>query len=125
MTLQEGMEILYNDLKDLTQEDEENIESYWDRLRSEVSYMGTINTAKIKQALRVSYRAHRGQTRKSGEPYIIHPVEVASLLLGMSMDVETILAGLLHDVSDLANLTAVCFEKNKPTRLFCSSLLPV
>ena len=53
----------------------------------------------------VAYRAHRGQMRKSGEPFIIHPVEVALLLSGMKMDSETVMAGLLHDTGEDTDLT--------------------
>eukprot|EP00804_Cyclotella_cryptica_P011532 CCRYP_019879-RC/>CCRYP_019879-RC protein AED:0.05 eAED:0.05 QI:235/0.6/0.33/1/0.6/0.33/6/1939/996 len=105
MTLVEGMEILYNDLKDLSSHDNTMIESYWDRLLPTVSYLGTTNAAKVKQALRVAYRAHRSQVRKSGEPFIIHPVEVALLLSGMKMDAETVMAGLLHDTVEDTDLT--------------------
>jgi len=105
MTLEEGMEILYNDLKDLSKYDDEMIENYWTDLLPTVSYLGTANAAKVKQALRVAYRAHRSQMRKSGEPFIIHPVEVALLLSGMRMDAETVMAGLLHDTVEDTDLT--------------------
>lgn len=105
MTLEEGIEILYNDLKDLSSHDYDNIERYWDKLLPTVSYLGTSNAAKVKQALRVAYRAHRSQMRKSGEPFIIHPVEVALLLSGMQMDAETVMAGLLHDTVEDTDLT--------------------
>lgn len=105
MTLEEGMEILYNDLKDLLEYDYEMIESYWDKLLPTVSYLGAENAGKVKQALRVAYRAHRSQMRKSGEPFIIHPVEVALLLSGMKMDAETVMAGLLHDTVEDTDLT--------------------
>ena len=105
MTLEEGMDILYNDLKDLSTHDNDMIESYWDKLMPTVSYLGTSDAAKVKQALRVAYRAHLGQARKSGEPYIIHPVEVALLLSGMKMDAETVMSGLLHDTVEDTELT--------------------
>ncbi|KAK1740728.1 GTP diphosphokinase [Skeletonema marinoi] len=105
MTLEEGIEILYNDLKDLSSLDYDNIERYWDQLLPTVSYLGTSNAEKVKQALRVAYRAHRSQMRKSGEPFIIHPVEVALLLSGMQMDAETVMAGLLHDTVEDTDLT--------------------
>jgi hypothetical protein len=70
--------------------DLQQIEQYWDRLMPTVSYLGTDQVAKVYQALCVAYRAHRGQMRKSGEPFIVHPVEVALLLSGLKMDGETV-----------------------------------
>jgi hypothetical protein len=105
MTLEEGMEILYNDLKDLSPSDYDAIETYWDKLMPTVSYLGTVYAAKVKQALCVAYRAHRSQIRKSGEPFIIHPVEVALLLSGMKMDASTVMSGLLHDTVEDTDLT--------------------
>jgi GTP pyrophosphokinase len=51
----------------------------------------------VRGALEFAYRAHQGQRRKSGEPYIIHPVAVAEILAELGMDAETLIAGLLHD----------------------------
>ena len=105
MTLEEGMEILYNDLKDLSAEDYVNIETYWDRLVPTLAYLGRDARRQVKQALCVAYRAHRSQVRKSGEPYIIHPVEVGLLLSGMKMDASTVMSGLLHDTVEDTDLT--------------------
>lgn len=52
----------------------------------------------LVRAFGVAERAHSGQMRKSGEPYITHPVAVATILAEMGMGTETIAAGLLHDV---------------------------
>ncbi|SDW94286.1 GTP pyrophosphokinase [Lachnospiraceae bacterium KHCPX20] len=52
----------------------------------------------IEKAYRIADEAHREQKRKSGEPYIIHPLCVAMILADLEMDKETIAAGLLHDV---------------------------
>lgn len=52
----------------------------------------------IDRAYKYALRAHQGQTRFSGEPYIIHPVEVALILTRIEMDVPSICAALLHDV---------------------------
>ncbi len=52
----------------------------------------------IRQAYRLGAKAHDGQTRKSGEAYITHPVSVAILLANLGMDVETLCAAVLHDV---------------------------
>lgn len=61
-----------DDVSALSPEDLEQIEVYWDRLMPTVSYLGTAQVAKIYKALQVAYQAHRGQMRKSGEPFIIH-----------------------------------------------------
>lgn len=53
---------------------------------------------KIENAYQFAEKAHRGQVRTSGEPYISHPVAVAYILLEMCMDTDTICAALLHDV---------------------------
>ncbi len=52
----------------------------------------------IEKAYHVAYQAHKDQVRKSGEPYIIHPLYVSIILADLEMDKETIAAGLLHDV---------------------------
>ena len=57
-----------------------------------------LNKDVIMDALSFAEQAHDGQKRKSGEPYIIHPVEAAIILIDMGMDTETVVAALLHDV---------------------------
>ena len=52
----------------------------------------------ITQAYEYADKAHEGQMRQSGEPYITHPISVAHILVELGMDTETICAGLLHDV---------------------------
>jgi len=52
----------------------------------------------ILKAFNYAEKAHQGQKRSSGEPYIIHPLEVALILLELGLDPDTIAAGLLHDV---------------------------
>lgn len=53
---------------------------------------------KILQALDFATKSHSGVKRKSGEPYIIHPIAVAQILMDNQMDYSTVIAGLLHDV---------------------------
>ena len=61
-------------------------------------YQPGADLAVLERAYRFSERSHRGQQRASGEPYLSHPLEVASLLVAFKMDVTTVTAGLLHDV---------------------------
>ena len=59
----------------------------------------------VEKAYQVAYKAHEGQLRKSGEPYIIHPVCVAIILAELELDKESIIAGILHDVVEDTVLT--------------------
>ena len=59
----------------------------------------------IGHAYDVAEEMHRGQLRKSGEPYLIHPMAVAEILADLGMDEETIVAGLLHDVVEDTSYT--------------------
>ena len=66
-----------------------------DRVRK---YHPSDDISLIEKAYRTAYDAHKDQVRKSGEPYIIHPLCVAIILADLELDKETIAAGLLHDV---------------------------
>ena len=57
-----------------------------------------VNTDMIEKAYYLAEKAHKDQCRESGEPYIIHPVEVACIIIDMGLDTDTICAALLHDV---------------------------
>ena len=59
----------------------------------------------ITEAYRYADKAHEGQMRQSGDPYITHPIAVAQILLELGMDTETICAGLLHDVVEDTSTT--------------------
>ncbi|WP_082233732.1 RelA/SpoT family protein [Halobacillus massiliensis] len=61
-------------------------------------YMNERDLAFIRKAFEFSNQAHSEQYRKSGEPYIIHPIQVAGILVNLEMDPETIAGGFLHDV---------------------------
>lgn len=61
-------------------------------------YMNEEHVNFIKKAYVVAKAAHEGQYRSSGEPYIIHPIQVAGILAELQMDPETVAAGFLHDV---------------------------
>ncbi len=61
-------------------------------------YHPSTDITMIEKAYNLAFEAHKEQKRKSGEPYIIHPVSVAIILAELELDKETIVAGLLHDV---------------------------
>ncbi len=73
--------------------------NYWEQLldKAKANHLN-LDFDKIKLALGFAEESHQGQYRKSGDDYIIHPVEVAKILMDMKMDTDTIVAGLLHDV---------------------------
>lgn len=77
-----------------------------------------IETAYGKEAVESFYRAlsfaqeaHKDQKRSSGEPYTVHPVEVALILVDLGLDMDTIIAGLLHDTVEDANIPLADIEK--------------
>ena len=68
------------------------------KLRRKLDYLDDAQVDKIHQAYLMAFAAHRGQKRRTGEPYISHPVAVACILADMKIDPQTIMAALLHDV---------------------------
>ncbi|HZG78683.1 MAG TPA: RelA/SpoT family protein, partial [Paenibacillus sp.] len=74
------------------------------------SYIKEADLSRIREAYEYAENAHRGQTRKSGEPYILHPLAVADILVSMQMDATTIIVGLLHDVVEDTNVTTQDLE---------------
>ena len=78
---------------------------YQDLIDRVQKYHPSDDISLIEKAYRTAYEAHKEQVRKSGEPYIIHPLCVAIILADLEMDKETIAAGLLHDVVEDTILT--------------------
>ncbi len=74
--------------------------------RVEKQHPGDESVALVKKAYEFAENVHQGQVRKSGEPYFIHPVSVASILTDLMIDATTIAAGFLHDtVEDCPEVT--------------------
>ncbi|XP_022984033.1 putative GTP diphosphokinase RSH1, chloroplastic isoform X4 [Cucurbita maxima] len=89
--------------------DEVSPEGLWEDLKPTVSYLSPKELELVHNALKLAFEAHDGQKRRSGEPFIIHPVEVARILGELELDWETIAAGLLHDTVE--DTDVVTFEK--------------
>ncbi|MDI3472745.1 MAG: diphosphokinase / guanosine-3,5-bis(diphosphate) 3-diphosphatase [Thermotogaceae bacterium] len=71
----------------------------------------SLNIEKIAKAYNYALEKHKGQLRLSGEPYIIHPVEVAKILLSLNLDTTSVVAGLLHDVVEDCNVSIEEIER--------------
>ena len=71
---------------------------YQDLISRVKKYHPSDDISMIEKAYKTAYEAHKEQVRKSGEPYIIHPLCVAIILADLELDKETIVSGLLHDV---------------------------
>lgn len=78
----------------------------FDDILEKVVYLPEKDITLLKKAYVFAAQAHQGQTRRSGEPYLSHPLEVAAFLADMKMDPITISAGLLHDVLEDTPVTA-------------------
>jgi len=68
-------------------------------------YLKPMDVTRLEEAYRFSEAAHAGQTRQSGEPYISHPLAVAEILAGWHLDGQTLMAALLHDVTEDTSVT--------------------
>ena len=84
---------------------------YEELINSVRKYHPSTDISMIEKAYRVASEAHEGQKRKSGEPYIIHPLCVAIILADLELDKETIVAGLLHDAVEDTWMTYEEVEK--------------
>ena len=78
---------------------------YQELVKSVAKYHPSDDTSMIEKAYRTACEAHKDQKRKSGEPYVIHPLCVAIILADLEMDKETIIAGLLHDIVEDTDIT--------------------
>ena len=74
-------------------------------LESLTSYLKDEDKNIIIRAINFSQLAHKDQVRKSGDPYITHPIEVAKILTSINLDASAIAAGLLHDTIEDTKIT--------------------
>ncbi|PXV59631.1 guanosine-3',5'-bis(diphosphate) 3'-pyrophosphohydrolase [Dyella jiangningensis] len=90
---------------DSTPLDTSTLPPYVLALKERVAYLPEAQVARVIRAYEVGAVAHEGQARKSGEPYITHPVAVAGILAELGMDAETIIAAILHDTLEDTTLS--------------------
>ena len=82
-----------------------SVTRFRDLLRKVKAYRPPEDQALVKKAYEFSEQHHKGQIRQSGEPYLVHPLEVAILLAEMRLDATAIVAGLLHDAVEDTTVT--------------------
>lgn len=96
---EEKNEVIFDDGKMSESQEFRNPDELYQELIQRVQkYHPSDDISMIEKAYGAASEAHRNQFRKSGEPYIIHPLNVAIILADLELDKETIVAGLLHDV---------------------------
>ena len=89
----------------LTAADEEALARYRGSLGRCTTYLSAKDLRRLDVALEIAYQAHNGQKRRSGEPYVEHPISVATVLAHLRMDGDTLVAGLLHDTVEDTRLS--------------------
>ncbi|MCM1262793.1 MAG: bifunctional (p)ppGpp synthetase/guanosine-3',5'-bis(diphosphate) 3'-pyrophosphohydrolase [Butyrivibrio sp.] len=106
MAEEEKKEVVIDDGRIEAIEEFQSPETLYQELIARVrKYHPSDDISLIENAYQVAYEAHKEQVRKSGEPYIIHPLCVAIILADLELDKETIIAGLLHDVVEDTPIT--------------------
>ncbi|MGD8188868.1 RelA/SpoT family protein [Brevibacillus ginsengisoli] len=76
------------------------------------TYMPPEDVAIVERAYQLAMKAHEGQVRKSGVPYIMHPIAVAGILVNLKLDATTVAAGFLHDVVEDTDITLDMLRKD-------------
>ncbi|GGM30824.1 GTP pyrophosphokinase [Paraliobacillus quinghaiensis] len=95
----------------------DNILTAQDVIEQASQYLSKEDTDFIRRAYEFAKKAHENQFRKSGEPYIIHPVQVAGILVHLELDPETISGGFLHDVVEDTDVTVEMLEEEFNTEV--------
>ena len=92
------------------------LERYHALEKKVTSYTPNLDTKRLFDAFTYADAAHHGQLRKSGEPYIIHPIAVAEIVADLELDVDSVIAALLHDcIEDTASTHEEIAKKFGPT----------
>ena len=76
------------------------------------TYLDDEDVEFVEKAYEFAKHAHREQYRKSGEPYIIHPIQVAGILADLEMDPATVAAGFLHDVVEDTEASLTRYQRS-------------
>ena len=106
MTEEQAREVQEDDRSIVKMEDFTSPDELYQELVQRVTkYHPSADISMIEKAYQVAKKAHDGQVRKSGEPYIIHPLCVAIILADLELDKESIASGLLHDVVEDTPMT--------------------
>src|SRR5699024_11706336 len=79
--------------------------------RSKRDWSSDVCSSDLDKAYQFAFHLHQEQKRKSGEPYIIHPIQVAGILAELHMDPDTVVAGYLHDVVEDTTATLADVEQ--------------
>ena len=107
--------IAAQDIYATRQPSEIDINYLWKRLAPLLGYLqDRDHKTQVYKALMFAFHAHRHQKRKSGEPFITHPLEVTRILAEMKLDHECLVAGLLHDTGSYGTMRSVAelYAKN-------------
>jgi len=82
-----------------------------DNLLREIASLHPHVVDDVRRAIAFSYDAHAGQVRESGDPYIVHPLEVAAILTDLQMDASSIIAAILHDTLEDCGVPVETLER--------------
>lgn len=96
----------------MTKSEPQTYDDGFDDFFAQVKQTGQYDCDRIEHAYQVAKAAHAGQFRRSGEPYIMHPVAVAEILFKLGMDNECIIGALLHDVVEDTSVTLDDIKKD-------------
>lgn len=97
---------------------------HWSAFQERLTHFSTEDKGRIQKAFEAGKKAHDGQTRKSGEPYFIHPIAVAESLIDVGADTDTVIAALLHDTVEDTPMTLADIERDfgKPVSLLVDAV---